>query len=111
MTAYLTEDLIIEPDTTHRSLVPSHTLRGIGVLVVTSRRTAPDLEARVNARRAKLSAELTGLRADTLRAARARDQLQEKLSDLAELIEEGVEGDWANLDETVERKLDHWLHV
>jgi hypothetical protein len=70
----------------------------------------PDLETRINARRAELMAKLAELKADVrIEAVEASDKLKRKLSELTHIIKEGVVDGWANLNDTVKSKLDRWL--
>lgn len=77
---------------------------------VPSDSAAPDLESRVQARRAALTARLTELSDDTqLEAAKERDQIKAKLSEVAHIIKEGVVDGWGSIGDVARRKLDHWL--
>jgi hypothetical protein len=69
-----------------------------------------DLESCVNTRRAELIFKLTELRASVhLDAVEAGDRIKARLSELSHIVKEGVVDGWANLGETVKRKLDTWL--
>ena len=73
---------------------------------------APDtnLESRTNARRAELIFKLTELRASIhLDAVEAGDRIKARLSELSHIVKEGVVDGWANLGDTVKRKLEGWL--
>jgi len=70
----------------------------------------PDLETRINARRAELMAKIAELAADArIEAVEASDKLKRKLSELTHIIKEGVVDGWANLNDTVKSKLHRWL--
>jgi hypothetical protein len=69
-----------------------------------------NLESRVNTRRAELIFKLTELRASLhLDAVEAGDKIKARLSELAHIVREGVVDGWANLGDSVKRKLDGWL--
>jgi hypothetical protein len=69
-----------------------------------------NLESRTNARRAELIFKLTELRASMhLDAVEAGDKIKARLSELSHIVKEGVVDGWANLGDTVKRKLEGWL--
>ncbi|HEY6177423.1 MAG TPA: hypothetical protein VIX73_23360 [Kofleriaceae bacterium] len=70
----------------------------------------PDLQSRINARRAELIKVLVGLKVDTrIEAAEARDKLKARLSELAHVVKWGVADDWKSVSEPVIKKLQQWL--
>lgn len=70
----------------------------------------PDLQKRIEARRAELIAKLVELRADHgLAAVEGRDKMKASLSEVAHIIKGGVVDGWTSLGDTVKRRLDHWL--
>ena len=69
-----------------------------------------NLESRTNTRRAELIFKLTELRASMhLDAVEAGDRIKARLSELSHIVKEGVVDGWANLGDTVKRKLEGWL--
>ena len=69
-----------------------------------------NLESRTNTRRAELIFKLTELRASMhLDAVEAGDRIKARLSELSHIVKEGVIDGWANLGDTVKRKLEGWL--
>ena len=70
----------------------------------------PDLQSRINARRAELIKVLVGLKVDTrIEAAEARDKLKARLSELAHVVKWGIVDSWASVGEPVAQKLRDWL--
>src|SRR5437762_2650602 len=70
----------------------------------------PNLESRINTRRAQLIKALANLKADTrVAAAEARDKIKSRLSELRHVVKWGVADGWASVGEPVTNKLEHWL--
>ena len=71
---------------------------------------APDLESRVNARCAELIQKLDELEHDRrFEAVAARAKLEAKLSELRDIIKEGMIDGWVSLADQVGSELDEWL--
>ena len=69
-----------------------------------------DLESCINTRRAELIFKLTEFRASMhLDSVEAGDKIKARLSELSHIVKEGVVDGWANLGDTVKRKLRAWL--
>jgi hypothetical protein len=79
-------------------------------LTVVTAASEADLESRIQQRRGEMIATLGQLRADPrLAATEVRDRLKGQLSELAHIIRVGVVDSWANLNDTVKHRLEHWL--
>jgi len=92
-------------DTAIESPISSKTQPGLA-----TEASEANLESCINTRRAELIFKLTELRASVhLDAAEAGDRIKARLSELSHIVKEGVVDGWANLGETVKRKLDAWL--
>jgi hypothetical protein len=97
------------PDTAAESPIASKSPREPGPGIEVSEPEA-NLESRINTRRAELIFKLTELRASVhLDAVEAGDRIKARLSELSHIVKEGVVDGWANLGDTVRRKLDSWL--
>ena len=70
----------------------------------------PDLESRINTRRNEIIARLVELKAERrIVAGKARDQLKAKLSELRQILKQGVVDGWASLGDIAKKRLEHWL--
>jgi hypothetical protein len=70
----------------------------------------PDLQSRINDRRAALIGKLTELTTDRrVEAAEARHNVKLMLSELAHIVKWGVADGWASVGEPVTHKLEQWL--
>ena len=70
----------------------------------------PDLESRINARCMEMAQKLDELDGDPrIEAAKTRDEIEAKLSELRHIIIEGMVDGWASLADQVGLELDDWL--
>ena len=70
----------------------------------------PDLQSRIQVRRAQLIDKLSTLRGDVRpESVESRDKLKAKLSELAHIVKWGVVGGWASLGAPLTNKLEQWL--
>jgi hypothetical protein len=69
------------------------------------------LEAQVTARKAELIAEIIEHKKNSSRAcaAEAIDRLKAQLSELAQIMKEGVVDGWANVGPQARTRLDDWM--
>jgi hypothetical protein len=70
-----------------------------------------DLEARVTARKSELIAEIIEHKKNSSRAGSAEviDMLKARLSELAQIVKEGVVNGWANVGPRARTRLDQWM--
>lgn len=79
-------------------------------LAVPGATSAPDLESRIKLYRARLIGALSELRAQSgPEAIQGGDRVKARLSELSHIVKEGVVDGWANVGDTVKRKLERWL--
>ena len=75
-----------------------------------SKPNEPDLETRVANRKRDLISEIVELKKSSrVGAAEAIDKLKARLSELAQIVKEGVVDGWANIGERTKRRLDEWI--
>jgi len=69
------------------------------------------LETRVTARKAALIAEIIEHKKNSSRmgAAEAVDRLKARLSELAQIVKEGVVDGWTNVGPKAKTRLDEWM--
>jgi hypothetical protein len=68
------------------------------------------LEERIQARRAEIIAKLVEIKAETgIEAAKTRDTLKAKLSELGHIIKQTVVDGWASISDAGKQRLDRWL--
>ena len=72
---------------------------------------ATDLEIRVENRRRDLISEIVEHKKNSSRAgaAEAIERIKERLSELAQIVKEGVVDGWDNVGPSAKHKLDEWI--
>jgi len=70
-----------------------------------------ELERRVLARKAELIAEIIEHKTNSSRsgAAEAVDRIKARLTELAQIVKEGVGGDWAHVGPEAKLRFNEWL--
>jgi prephenate dehydrogenase len=83
----------------------------VAVLNPLSSASPPDLETRVARRKQELISEIVEHKKNSSRtgAAEAIDKLKARLSELANIVKEGVVDGWANVGSSAKTKLDEWI--
>lgn len=75
------------------------------------KRTGPDLEARITSRKREMILEIIEHKKNPSRfgASVAVDSLKARLTDLADIVRDGVTNGWASLAPHTQVQLDAWL--